>query len=71
MRYGMMTGKLAACDRAWRPCRQLAEQTRDLVDILVSGKKEKTSALWTVYHPINPRLRALLDRCEELTKPLE
>ena len=71
LRYGLMNGRLAECDRALPACRQLAEQTQALVDVLVSGKKHETNAMWQLYHPITPRLRELMDRCEQLTKPLE
>jgi hypothetical protein len=71
LRYGLMNGKLGECNRALPACLQLAKETERLVGVLVNGKKHKTNAMWQLYHPITPRVRELMERCDELTKPLE
>ena len=71
LRYGLAIGRLDECRRALPACESLAQETLRLIADLRDDKYVGTPAIWRVYHPITPRLREFITRCEELTKPLE
>ena len=71
LRYGLAIGRLDECRRALPVCESLAQETLRLIADLRDDKYVGTPAIWRVYHPITPRLREFITRCEELTKPLE
>ena len=70
LRYGLMRGKVAECEKALPSCRRLADQTQRLVDVLVSGKLHETPGMWQLYHPVTPRVRELLEQCDARTRAL-